>query len=124
MILFGLVSTVFDLATFAVLRLVTHADAATFRTAWFVVSLLTELAALLVLRTARPFWRRGPSPFLLWSSVFVAALALALPYSGPIAALFAFRPLSPGLVGLLVELWWVYALGTEFAKRRHGIAVG
>ena len=66
MIVFGLVSTVFDLATFALLHFVTNADPETFRTAWFVVSLLTELAALLVLRTSRAFWRSAPSALLVW----------------------------------------------------------
>jgi len=121
MILFGLVSTVFDLMTFALLHFVTRADPETFRTSWFVVSLLTELAALLVLRTRRPFWRSAPSPFLLWSSVLIALLALYLPYSGPIAALFAFRPLAPGLLALLLAIVVVYALGTEFAKRHHSL---
>ena len=51
MVVFGLISSVFDLATFAVLLLVFHADQPTFQTFWFVVSLLTELAVVLVLRT-------------------------------------------------------------------------
>jgi len=119
MVLFGLVSTVFDFATFAVLRLVSHADPETFRTSWFVVSLITELAALLALRTVRPFWHSAPSPLLLWSSVFVAGVAVYLPYSGPVAALFGFRPLAPWLLGLLLVIVALYALGTEFAKQRY-----
>ena len=111
MILFGLISTAFDLATFALLRLVVHADVATFRTSWFIVSLLTELAALIVLRTRRRFWQSRPSRLLMWGSVFVALLGIALPYSGEIAALFEFDPIEPGLV--------LYALVTELAKRRH-----
>jgi len=121
MIVFGLISTVFDVLTFALLRLVLHADAETFRTSWFVVSLLTELAALLVLRTRRRFWRSRPSRLLLWSSVFTAIAALLLPYSGSIAELFVFRPLAPRLVALLLLLVAGYALVTEFAKRRHDL---
>jgi Mg2+-importing ATPase len=122
MILFGLVSTVFDLASFAILHFVVHADAATFRTGWFVVSLLTELAALFVLRTQRPFWRSPPSALLLWSSVLVALVAVCLPYSGPIAQLFEFRALGPGLLAMLFGLVFVYALGTETAKRYRSLA--
>lgn len=121
MIVFGLISTVFDLMTFALLRRVLHADAATFRTGWFVVSLLTELAALLVLRTRRPFWRSMPSRPLLWSSIGVAVLALYLPYSGGVADLFALRPLASGLAAMLVALAAGYAVVTELAKRRHDI---
>jgi Mg2+-importing ATPase len=121
MILFGLISTAFDLATFALLYFAAHAQPATFRTAWFVVSLLTELAALLVLRTRRRFWRSPPSRLLLWSSVFVAILALAMPHSGSIAALFAFVPLTPALMSAAILLVLAYALVTELAKRRYGL---
>jgi Mg2+-importing ATPase len=38
MVVFGLVSSVFDLLTFAALLLVFHADGPTFQTSWFVVS--------------------------------------------------------------------------------------
>ena len=118
MIVFGLISTVFDLASFALLRLVFHADVARFRTSWFVLSLLTELAALLVLRTRRSFWRSAPSRLLLWSSVFVALLATALPYMGPVGALLEFEPLPAGILGTMIVLAAFYALVTEFAKRR------
>ena len=47
MIVFGLISTVFDLLTFLLLHRWFHADEATFQTAWFSVSLLTELAVVL-----------------------------------------------------------------------------
>lgn len=121
MIYFGLISTVFDLLTFAFLRLVAHADEDSFRTGWFVVSLLTELVALLVLRTRRRFWRSTPSRLLLWSSVFVGLLAIGLPYSGDIAVLFAFQPLAPALIGKLLLLVLAYAVVTEITKRRHDI---
>ena len=124
MIVFGLISTLFDLLTFAYLWLILNADPETFRTSWFVVSLLTELAALLVLRTRRRFWKSAPSALLLWSSVFVATLALALPNAGGIAALFAFRPLAPIVVGQLLLLVAAYALVTELAKQRHHPRVG
>lgn len=121
MIVFGLISTAFDLMTFGLLRLVFHADPDTFRTSWFVVSLLTELAALLVLRTRRHFWRSMPSRPLLWSSAAVALLALCLPFSGRIADLFALRPLPLWLLAMLLMLAAAYAIVTEFAKRRHDI---
>jgi P-type Mg2+ transporter len=67
MIVFGLVSSVFDLLTFALLLTVFDAGPALFRSGWFVVSLLTELAVVLVLRTRaapahRPAVSRLPRP--------------------------------------------------------------
>ena len=67
MVVFGLISSVFDLMTFAVLLLVFHADQATFQTSWFIVSLLTELAVVLVLRTHRPAFRsRSNRKLMRW----------------------------------------------------------
>ncbi|SLJ99283.1 Mg2+-importing ATPase [Novosphingobium mathurense] len=121
MITFGLISTLFDLLTFGLLHWAVRADPALFRTGWFTVSLLTELAALLVLRTSRHFWSSSPAPLLLWSSVFVAILAVCLPYSGTIGDTFAFSPLPPAVMALLMLIVLVYALGTEIAKRRQSI---
>jgi Mg2+-importing ATPase len=118
MIVFGLVSTVFDLLTFALLLKVFHAGEAQFQTAWFVVSLLTELAVLLVLRTQLPAWKSAPGRLLLWTTVGVIALALALPYTGPLAAAFGFvaLPTSLMLASLLVVA--AYVATTEGAKQR------
>ncbi len=119
MIVFGLVSTVFDLLTFALLLKVFHAGEAQFQTAWFVVSLLTELAVLLVLRTQLPAWKSAPGRLLLWTTVGVIALALALPYTGPLAAAFGFvaLPASLMLVSLLVVA--AYVATTEGAKQSY-----
>jgi Mg2+-importing ATPase len=116
MIVFGVISTAFDLLTFAVLLQVFDADESTFRTGWFLVSLLTELGVLLVLRTARPSWRSIPGPMLLWTTLLVGLLAFCLPYIEPVARLFGFVPLPwPILLtaGLIVL---GYMLCTEAVK--------
>ena len=83
MIVFGLVSSIFDLLTFAALLLLFRAGEATFQTTWFVVSLLTELGVVLILRTRGPAWRSRPSALLLWTTVAATAFALAVPFFGP-----------------------------------------
>ncbi len=117
MVVFGLVSSVFDLLTFAALLLVFQAGEATFQTAWFVVSLLTELGVVLVLRTRGPAWRSRPSPLLLWTTVAAAAFALAIPFFGPASALFGFVPLSAGEMVVVVGIVGAYLVATEAAKR-------
>ena len=62
MIVFGLISSAFDMLTFAVLLLVFHASEATFQTSWFLISLLTELAVVLVLRTRGPALPQSTQP--------------------------------------------------------------
>ena len=83
MVVFGLVSTVFDLITFAVLLKLFSATEALFQSTWFVVSLLTELAVVLVLRTHLPCWRSRPSQLLVIATGIVVVVAVSLPYSAP-----------------------------------------
>jgi Mg2+-importing ATPase len=116
MVVFGLVSSVFDLLTFWLLLRVFHADEATFRTMWFLVSLLTELAVVLVLRTQRPAWRSLPSPVLLATTLAAAVVAFSLPYLGPVARLFGFVPLPLPLLGAAALVVLAYIGCTEWAK--------
>jgi len=116
MVIFGLVSSAFDLLTFAALLLVFHAGEASFQTTWFLISLLTELAVVLLLRTRRPAWRSVPGPILLWSTVVVAAATLAIPFLGPASALFAFVPLSAAELVAVGGILAGYMAATEIAK--------
>jgi P-type Mg2+ transporter len=116
MVVFGLISSVFDLVTFAVLLLVFHADQATFQTSWFVVSLLTELAVVLVLRTHKPALRSRPSRLLLWSTLAAVVATLAIPFLGPLSSLFGFVPLSVVQMGTVIAIVAGYIVATEGAK--------
>ena len=116
MVVFGLISSVFDLMTFAVLLLVFHADQATFQTSWFVVSLLTELAVVLVLRTHWPAFRSKPSRLLLWATLTVSAATLAIPFLGPLSSVFGFVPLSVLQMGTIIAIVVGYIVATEAAK--------
>jgi Mg2+-importing ATPase len=116
MILFGLVSSCFDALTFALLLLVLHASESQFQTLWFLVSLLTELAVVLVLRTRRPALQSRPSRLLLVSTLLVAALALLLPWLDGAASLFGLVPLSPAMLAASVAIVLGYTGATELAK--------
>ncbi|MEO8805538.1 MAG: magnesium-translocating P-type ATPase [Burkholderiaceae bacterium] len=117
MLVFGLTSSLFDLLTFWLLLKVFHASEALFQTSWFIVSLLTELAVLLVLRTHRPAWSSRPSVLLWVTTMLVAMLALALPFISPVAGLFGFVALPPALLGGMLLIVLGYVAATEFAKR-------
>ena len=116
MIVFGLVSTLFDLIAFAVLLKVFRAEEAVFQTAWFVVSLLTEIAVVLVLRTRLAAWRSRPSALLLWITLAVGAVAVALPYAGPLAAAFGFVALPATLMLAALAIVAAYVAATEATK--------
>jgi Mg2+-importing ATPase len=117
MLVFGLVSSLFDLLAFWLLLRVFHADEQTFHTAWFVVSLLTELAVVMVLRTPGAAWRSRPAPLLVGLTLAVAAAALVLPWSGPLAAALGLVPLPGAVLAALLGLVVAYVAATEAVKR-------
>ena len=116
MVLFGLVSSVFDFLTFGALLWLFHATPEAFRTGWFIESLLTELVIALVVRTRGPFWRSPPGHLLLASTVGVIALTLALPYL-PFVSVFGFVPLPAPVVLAMIALTLGYVAAAEVAKR-------
>ncbi|MGV3758195.1 MAG: magnesium-translocating P-type ATPase [Actinomycetota bacterium] len=116
MIAYGLISSAFDLATFAVLRLGFDAGASLFRSAWFIESTLTELTVMLVLRTNRPFFRSRPARALLWSSITVAVLTVLLPF-GPMAGPLGLTDVPVRVLATLLGLIAAYAAVNEVAKR-------
>ena len=117
MLVFGLTSTLFDLITFGVLLKVLAADEATFQTTWFVLSLLTEIVAVLVLRTHGPAWRSRPGRVLLLAALAVGMCAFALPYAGSLATAFGFVPLSATTLTATAVIVLGYAAATEATKR-------
>lgn len=116
MVAFGILSSAFDFLTFGALLAVFRATQDTFRTSWFVESLLTELVIALVMRTRRPFFRSRPGTLLLASTIGLVALSSALPYL-PVARVFGFVPLSGALLGAVLAITALYVVATELAKR-------
>jgi Mg2+-importing ATPase len=115
MVEFGLISSAFDFLTFGLLLWLLKAGIDTFRTAWFVESLLTELAVVFVLRTRRRFDRSVPGRMLLFTSIGVALMALAVPYA-PFSERIGFVPLPASVVAAIILLTVLYILATEVAK--------
>lgn len=122
MLTFGLLSSVFDMLTFAVLRLVFNADAEQFRSGWFIESALTELVVMLLLRTRRSlfskgFWRSKPGSGLLWSSVIISMIVIGLPFT-PLGPPLGLEPLPVWLLGTLAGLTALYAGANDLLKRK------
>lgn len=115
MIVFGLISTLFDFLTFGFLLALTGEHAAIFQTGWFVESLITQLLTVLVIRTRAPFFRSRPGRWLLLSTLVVSALAVALPYL-PGSEWFGFVHLPAGVLVGLTGITFAYLASTEIAK--------
>jgi Mg2+-importing ATPase len=115
MLVFGLVSSLFDYVTLGVLLWLRLPPAA-FRTAWFLESVLSELLILLVIRTRRPFFRSAPGTVLLYSTLAVAAATFLLPYS-PLAGPLGFMPPSAYVLGIIAVTVVTYVIVSEVTKR-------
>ncbi|HKC05089.1 MAG TPA: magnesium-translocating P-type ATPase [Patescibacteria group bacterium] len=116
MILFGTISTVYDFLTFGVMYFVFHARGSLFQTGWFVVSLITEVLVVFVIRTTKiPFWRSAPSFSFLLTCLGVVALGLYLPFS-PLSNYFGFTPLPVIYFGFLMGITLTYLVFVEIGK--------
>jgi Mg2+-importing ATPase len=116
MIIFGLVSSVFDYITFGMLVFVAHVAEGQFQTGWFVESLLSELIIALVVRTRRPFFRSKPGKLLWVITLIVGLVALTIPYL-PFGNILGFTPLPAWLMATLVGITLLYVLAAEVAKK-------
>ncbi|GHF07831.1 magnesium-translocating P-type ATPase [Pseudolysinimonas yzui] len=124
MLAFGLLSTVFDLITFAVLVVGFGAGETLFQSAWFVMSTLTELAVLFSLRIPRPIWKSQPALGLLIASFAVAAVTAALPFLPPAAELLGLQPPPLTLFAALALVLAGYVAANELLKRRLPHLIG
>jgi len=115
MVTFGLVSSVFDYLTFAIL-LFAHVPPLVFRTAWFLESVLSEVGVLLVIRTRRTLLNSRPGTALWGLSVLVGTTTVILPFS-PLANLLGFSPLPISLLGIVIGIVGAYVLTSEVTKR-------
>ncbi len=116
MVVFGLVSALFDALIFVLLIRVFDAGPELFRTAWFAESLLTELLVLLVLRTRRRFWRSRPHPALILTTVFVALATVAV-IASPLREWLGFVPLPAEVWIAIVGVATGYVVMVELIKR-------
>ena len=115
MFTFGFLSSVFDYLTFAVLLIIFEASEGIFQSGWFVLSILTELLTLLVMRTKRPFFKSRPAPILAFTSLAVAMLTLAIPYL-PISNIMNIEPIPFKVMASLLAIAVLYIIVTEIAK--------
>jgi Mg2+-importing ATPase len=122
MIVFGVVSSVFDFLTFAALVFILKATPEQFRTGWFVESVMTEVLIIIVMRTWKPFYKSAPSRPLLIAMVLVLFITLALPYS-PLKGILGFTPLPFSSLMLLGLITAIYAAASELTKRYFFVRV-
>ncbi len=116
MLVFGLLSSVFDYLTFGVLLFILKATPELFRTGWFVESVLSASAIVLVIRSRRPFFLSPPGPYLLGATLLTMAATLLFPYS-PLAGIFNFQPLPWKFLVIVGAILAIYMTFAEVVKR-------
>jgi Mg2+-importing ATPase len=116
MLVFGILSSVFDYLTFGALLIVLKATPELFRTGWFLESVLSATAIVLVIRSRRPFFRSRPGVYLVAASCMIFGVTLVLPFS-PLAGLFNFQPLPREFLLLVGVILLLYMGAAELAKR-------
>ena len=116
MIVFGLVSSIFDFLTFVALVFIIRATPEMFRTCWFVESVMTEVFIILVMRTWKPLHKSLPSRALISGMIAVVVVTLALPYS-PLSATLGLTPLPFSTLVLLATITLLYIAASELTKR-------
>lgn len=115
MIVFGLISSIFDYATFGVL-LWLKASVEEFRTGWFVESVVSAAFIVLIVRTFRPFYKSRPSKALLISVLSIIGATFLLPFT-PLAPLLGFTALPLKLYLFVLGVILFYMLLVELAKQ-------
>ncbi len=116
MIIFGLLSSIFDYLTFGVLLFIMHANEKTFQTGWFVESVISAILIVLVVRTRLSFLKSLPGKYLSIATILVFVFVLFLPVT-PLAVWFGFVKLPLTYYGLMVLIVLAYLFSAEFAKR-------
>ncbi len=117
MLVFGLLSSVFDYLTFGALLPLLHADTAQFRTGWFVESVVSASMIVLVIRTRQSILTSKPGRYLLAATIAIAVVTLLIPYT-PLAGLLGFQALPIEFLLVLAAIVGLYILSAETVK--HG----
>ncbi|MGB8134283.1 MAG: HAD-IC family P-type ATPase, partial [Nitrososphaeraceae archaeon] len=116
MMVFGLLSTVFDYITFGTLLLLLNSTPDEFRTAWFMESIISASVVVLVIRTRRPFLKSKPSRYLLTSTLLIIAITTLIPISF-LGKLFNLTTLPLVYLPIIAAIVLAYLLTAELVKR-------
>ncbi len=116
MIVFGLVSSLFDLLTFYFFYKVFGADESQFQTAWFLESLTTQSLVIFLIRSKLgPFRQSLPSRPLVLSTTFCIILSWLIPYTF-LGTYVKMVPLPINMVLAILILVVVYLVIVELTK--------
>jgi len=124
MLMFGPLSSFFDIISFIVLFMMYAAIPSKFHTGWFMVSIATQALVIHVIRTRKvPLLESRASVWVFVTTISIVILGWSIPYTA-LGSYFGFMPLPFSVVGLLCMIVGFYLLAAEFAKRAYYRWVG
>ncbi len=115
MVVFGLLSSVFDYLTFGALLLLLHAQPEQFRTGWFIESTISASLVVLVVRTRQSILYSKPGKYLVWATLLTVSVALIIPFT-PLAGLLGFQSLPLHFLLVLGAIVALYVIAAESVK--------
>jgi len=119
MVFFGPISSIFDFLTFFIMLEVFsgYTHHALFQTAWWIESLVTQTLVIFAIRTRRtPFFKSKPSKPLFLTTMIIAAVAVALPFT-LLGAVFGFVAPPLEFFAFLTAFVVAYLALVEVLKR-------
>lgn len=117
MVIFGLISTVFDLLTFYFLFTIFHLSEGTFQAGWFIESLATQILVIYIIRTQKiPFLQSRPSRTLTLATLGILGLGFVFTLNG-IGGFFGFDTLPLNAYLIILALVIIYLLIVEGVKQ-------
>ena len=117
MIIFGLVSSLIDYITILIFVYGLKVGESKFQTIWFIISVVSELFILFVIRTRKVFFKSKSSKFLLIGSLITFTITIILPFIPKINTLLGFTPISWVFFLTAAGLLILYIVITEITKK-------
>jgi Mg2+-importing ATPase len=114
MLVFGILSSVFDCLTFGALIWL-GATMEQFRTGWFIESIVSASLIVLVVRSRRPLCKSRPSKLLAWATAAVVLAAFLIPYF-PLASPLGLTPIPLTFYAMIAAIVLSYVIAAEIAK--------
>ncbi|NOJ29956.1 MAG: magnesium-translocating P-type ATPase [Nitrososphaeraceae archaeon] len=115
MIVFGLLSTVFDFLTFVFLLYVLNANTDQFRTTWFIESVISASLVVLIIRSKKPLFKSKPGKFLLAVTFIADIFVMMVPFT-PIGQILGFVPIPAVFYLSIGSILAMYIISAEIVK--------
>ena len=117
MVVFGIISSLFDYLTFFVLLSIFRSDERLFQTGWMLESVISAMVVMLIVRTARPVTKSKPSKKLIFAIICVSLCLIAIIYS-PINSYLGLIALPIKVILSMFGISFIYALVAEILKKK------